>query len=84
MLLSFFVFEGKARPALAVTAWLAGTAASLLFVNYDNLFSNVVQTPAFFNDRMIVGLHGADVSGIISIAVAAAVYWGGRRMRATQ
>ena len=79
VLLSFFVFEGRARPALALTAWLAGTAVSLLFVNYDNLFSNVVQRPAFFNDRLIAGLHGADVSGLVSIALAAAVYWAGRQ-----
>ena len=80
VLLSFFAFEGRVRPALALTAWLAGTAASLLFVNYDNLFSNVLQRSAFFNGGLIVGLHGADVSGIVSIAVAAAVYWGGRSL----
>jgi NCS1 family nucleobase:cation symporter-1 len=79
VLLSFFVFEGKARPRLAVVAWLAGAAASILFVNYDNLFSNVVSAPHFFNDGLIGGFHGADVSGLVSIAVAAAVYWIGRR-----
>jgi len=79
VLLSFFVFEGKARPRLAVVAWLAGAVASLIFVNYDNLFSNVVSAPHFFNDGLIGGLHGADVSGVVSIAVAAVVYWTGRR-----
>ncbi len=80
VLLSFFVFEGRARAKLALIAWLAGAATSLLFVNYDNLFGNVVSTPHFFNDRLIAGLHGADASGLVSIAVAAAVYWGGRRL----
>jgi NCS1 family nucleobase:cation symporter-1 len=82
VLLSFFVFEGRARPAAALLAWLAGTAASLLFVNYDNLFSNLVSKPSFFNDGLIAGLHGADLSGLVSMAVAAAVYFGARRLRA--
>ena len=84
VLLSFFVFEGKARPRLAIIAWLTGTAVSLLFVNYTNLFSNLgASTPShYFNDGLVGGLHGADASGLISIAVAAAVYWGGRRLRA--
>jgi NCS1 family nucleobase:cation symporter-1 len=79
VLLSFFVFEGKARPALALGAWLAGTGVSLLFVNYANLFSNLTTKATFFNDGLVTALHGADLSGLISIAVAAAVYWGGRR-----
>jgi len=81
VLLSFFVFEGRARTRLALAAWLAGSASSLLFVNYDNLFGNLVSSPHFFNDNLIGGLHGADVSGLVSIAVAAAVYWGGRRLQ---
>lgn len=79
VLLSFFVFEAKARPRLAVIAWLAGTATSLVFVNYANLFGNVVANPSFFNAGLITGLHGADISGLVSIGVAAAVYWLGRR-----
>jgi len=79
VLLSFFVFDGKARPAAALAAWLAGTAASLLFVNYANLFGNVVSQPSFFNDGLIRGLHGADVSGLVSIGVAAVVYAALRR-----
>jgi nucleobase:cation symporter-1, NCS1 family len=79
VLLSFFVFEGKARPRLAVVAWLAGTATSLAFVNYANLFGNVVTNPSFFNAGLITGLHGADLSGLVSVGVAAAVYWIGRR-----
>ena len=81
VLLSFFVFESNARPRLAIIAWLAGTAASLLFVNYDNLFGNLIASPHFFNDGLISRLHGADTSGLVSIAIAAAVYWGGRRLR---
>src|SRR5437667_5100830 len=79
VLLSFFVFEGKGRPALAVLAWIAGTASSLVFVNYVNLFGNLAPIRSFFNDRLIASLHGADLSGLISVGVAAAVYWLGRR-----
>lgn len=80
VLLSFFVFEGRARPALALGAWAAGTLSSLLFVNYTNLFGNLGQHPSFFNDAWIGALHGADVSGVVSVVVAAAVYWTGRRV----
>jgi NCS1 family nucleobase:cation symporter-1 len=80
VLLSFFVFEAKARPILALLAWLAGTAASLLFVNYANLFGNVFTTASFFNAGLITTLHGADLSGLVSVAVAAAVYAAGRRL----
>ena len=79
VLLSFFVFEGTARPWLALAAWCAGTLASLAFVNYANLFGNVTAAQ-FFNEPLITSLHGADVSGIVSIAVAAAVYFAGRRL----
>jgi len=83
VLLTFFFFDSRGRPALAVAAWLAGTAASLLFVNYVNLFGNLVADATFFNDGLIGTLHGADVSGLVSVAVAAAVYWIGRRISAT-
>jgi nucleobase:cation symporter-1, NCS1 family len=82
VLLSFFVFEGRARPRLALGAWVAGTLASLLFVNYANLFGNVFVNATFFNDGLIGALHGADLSGLVSVAVAAAVYWGARRWAA--
>ena len=82
VLLTFFVFDSRGRPAPALVAWLAGTAASLLFVNYANLFGNLVAHPTFFNDGLIGALHGADVSGLVSVAVAAAVYWTGRRISA--
>lgn len=81
VLLSFFIFEARPRPALALAAWSLGTAASLLFVNYDNLFSNLGAGRAFFNHSLIAGLHGADLSGIVSAAVAAAIYLGIRRVR---
>ena len=83
VLLSFFLFEARPRPHLALAAWLAGTVTSLMFVNYDNLFSNLAGAPMFFNSNLISGLHGADVSGLVSISVAAAVYWTGRRVRST-
>ena len=79
VLLSFFVFEGGARPRLALAAWLAGTATSLLFVNYESLFGNLT-TASFFNHGLVAGLHGADLSGLVSIAVAGTVYWGARRL----
>ena len=80
VLLTFFFFESRPRPRLALVAWLAGTATSLLFVNYFNLFSNVAGAPRFFNDGLVSALHGADLSGLVSVAVAAAVYWTGRRV----
>jgi hypothetical protein len=55
---------------------------SLAFVNYGNLFSNLAGAPTFFNEGLVSALHGADVSGLVSVAVAAAVYWTGRRTRA--
>jgi len=82
VLLSFFFFEGRPRPATAVVAWTAGTVASLLFVNYANLFSNLLPTASFFNAPLIGALHGADLSGLVSVAVAAGVYWGARRRTA--
>jgi NCS1 family nucleobase:cation symporter-1 len=81
VLLSFFVYEGSPRPAQALAAWAVGTAVSLVFVNYGNLFSNLGAAPNFFNAGLIGGLHGADLSGLVSAAVAAAAYWGARRLR---
>jgi nucleobase:cation symporter-1, NCS1 family len=81
VLLSFFLFERAPRPRLAVTAWIAGTASSLVFVDYANLFSNLGVGRSFFNDGLIGVMHGADLSGLVSIAVAAAVYWTGQRAR---
>jgi nucleobase:cation symporter-1, NCS1 family len=80
VLLSFFLVDARPRPRLALVAWLAGTAASLVFVNYANLFSNLATTPRFFNGGLVSALHGADLSGLVSISVAAAVYWSGRRV----
>jgi NCS1 family nucleobase:cation symporter-1 len=81
VLLSFFLFERKPRPILALASLAAGTAASLVFVNYDNLFSNLGAGRTFFNQSLIAGLHGADLSGLISAAVAAGIYLGARRLR---
>ncbi len=83
VLLTFFLFDGEPRPRLALVAWLAGTLTSLLFVNYDNLFSNLANAPRFFNRDLMTALHGADLSGLVSIGIAAAVYLAGRRMRST-
>jgi len=82
VLLTFFLFDARPSPRLALVAWLAGTATSLAFVNYANLFSNLSGAPTFFNEGLVNALHGADVSGLVSVAVAAALYWTARRMRA--
>jgi NCS1 family nucleobase:cation symporter-1 len=74
VLLSFFVFEGKARATPALIAWLAGTVASLVFVNYQNIFGNTFGVPSYFNDTVIRALHGADISGLVSMGVAAVAY----------
>lgn len=69
-LLGFFVLRrGSAWHAL--TAWAAGTALSLVFVNYENIFL----TGTYFNDGLVHALHGADISGLVSVGAAAAVYF---------
>jgi NCS1 family nucleobase:cation symporter-1 len=74
VLLSVFVFRKPGRPGDAVAAWFLGTAVSLAFVNYENLFGNVLNTTSYFNQGLIDSLHGADLSGVVSIAVAAAAF----------
>ena len=81
VLLSFFFFDGKPRPALALAAWAVGTIVSLSFVNFGNLFSNLGTSTTFFNAGLVSALHGADLSGLVSAAVAAVVYLGARRLR---
>ena len=54
---------------------------SLYFVNYGNLFSNLGTGTTFFNAGLVTALHGADLSGLVSAAVAAALYLGARRLR---
>ena len=81
VLLSYFFFDDKPRPALALAAWATGTIVSLVFVNYGNLFSNLGDAPSFFNAGLIGALHGADLSGLTSAAAAAAIYLGVRRLR---
>src|ERR1700682_476483 len=81
VLLSFFFFDRRPNPRLALLAWLVGTATSPVFVEYPNLFGNVYASTRFFNEGLVAGLHGADISGLVSIAVAGAVYWSGQRFR---
>lgn len=69
VLLAFFALGGG-RPAAALVAWALGTAVSLLFVNYPNLYPGA----QVFNQRLIDALHGADLSGLVSMGVAALVY----------
>jgi hypothetical protein len=81
VLLSFFVFP-DARPRLALAAWLIGTASSLAFVNYPNLFGGVFPEAHFPNQPLIDLLHGADLSGLVGLVVAAGLYAALRRARA--
>jgi len=41
----------------------------------------VLVKTSFFNDGLVGTLHGADLSGLVSILVAAAVYLVARRLR---
>ena len=70
VLLAFFVFRREARAWTAAVAWAAGTLLSLLFVNYPNIYPGV-HAP---NQPLIDHLGGADLSGLVSVAVAAGVY----------
>src|SRR5207237_10438466 len=79
VLLSFFVFgQGKVRPA--VLAWVIGTAASLVFVNYPNLFSTAFPGAHYPNPPLIDALHGADIPGVARVLVAAGSYLALRRV----
>jgi len=70
--LRWLVALSSRRPALTVTAWLAGTVLSLLFVNYPNIYPGIHA----FNQPLIDLLHGADLSGLVSMAVAAGAFAG--------
>ncbi|HEY7200222.1 MAG TPA: cytosine permease [Candidatus Dormibacteraeota bacterium] len=61
---------GRGRAAPALVAWALGTAVSLAFVNYPNLYPEAVVP----NQRLIDALHGADLSGLVSAAVAGVTY----------
>jgi nucleobase:cation symporter-1, NCS1 family len=74
VLLSFFVFRYPIQPYAAVLAWVLGTLVSLLFVNYANLFGNVAPSFHANNQWLIDLLHGADLSGLVSMLVAAWAY----------
>jgi NCS1 family nucleobase:cation symporter-1 len=80
LLAVFALGEGRARPALL--AWLLGTLASLVFVNYPNLFAAAFPNAHFPNQPLIDLLHGADLSGLVSIGVAALAYLALRRAQA--
>jgi len=72
VLLSFFGW-GRAGARAALFAWLLGTLVSLAFVNYANLFANVTAA-RFFNQPVIDALHGADLSGLVSVVVAGVAF----------
>jgi NCS1 family nucleobase:cation symporter-1 len=70
VLLAFYA-HGERHPIPALLAWALGTAVSFLFVNYANIYPGVHA----FNDGLVVGtLHGADLSGLVSMLVAAGSY----------
>jgi NCS1 family nucleobase:cation symporter-1 len=80
VLLAFYFFDGRSRPMPALVSWLAGTAVSLVFVNYPNLFGNVFSSASFPNQPLVDALHGADLSGLVSVGVAAGLYLALRRV----
>jgi NCS1 family nucleobase:cation symporter-1 len=69
VLLAFFA-HGERHPVPAMVAWALGTAVSLLFVNYPNIYTGA----HVFNQPLIDRLHGADLSGLVSAVVAAVAY----------
>jgi NCS1 family nucleobase:cation symporter-1 len=69
VVLAFFAL-GDRRPRRAGLAWALGTAAGFLFVNYGNIYTGIHA----FNDPLIAVLHGADLSGLVSVAVAGVAY----------
>jgi NCS1 family nucleobase:cation symporter-1 len=69
VLLAFYA-HGERHPMPALVAWGLGTAVSLLFVNYGNIYQGLHA----FNYGLILALHGADLSGLVSVAVAVAAY----------
>ena len=69
VLLAFYA-HGQRHPIPALVAWGLGTAVSLLFVNYPNIFGGA----NFFNQPLIDALHGADLSGLVSAIVAGLAY----------
>jgi NCS1 family nucleobase:cation symporter-1 len=69
VLLAFYA-HGERHAVPALLAWALGTALSFLFVNYANIYSGM----RAFNDPLITALHGADISGLVSMAVAAGAY----------
>src|SRR3989449_7575728 len=65
VLLAFYA-HGERHPVPALLAWALGTAVSFLFVNYANIYPGMHA----FNDGLVVGaLHGADLSGLVSMLV---------------
>ena len=63
------------RPLSAHAAAVGGPyalAASPAALRFQ--FGNVFSSAAFPNQGLVDGLHGADVSGLVSVGVAAAAY----------
>ena len=81
VLLSFFVLKEAVNSRQAVIAWVAGTILSLVFVNYPNLFSSAFPGAHYPNQPLIDALHNADLSGLVSVGVAAGVFLLIRRLK---
>ena len=69
VLLAFYA-HGERHPVPALVSWALATAVSFLFVNYGNIYTGAHA----LNDPLIQALHGADLSGLVSVVVAAACY----------
>jgi NCS1 family nucleobase:cation symporter-1 len=73
-LLALFVLDrgapARRRTLPAVVAWAFSTAVALAFVNYPATFPGVHA----FNQPLIDALHGADLSGLVALAVGAGAY----------
>jgi NCS1 family nucleobase:cation symporter-1 len=65
-----FRASGRLRAWPALVAWALGTVVSLAFVNYPNIYPGADA----LNQPLIDALHGADLSGLVSAAVAGAAY----------
>ena len=67
----------------AFIEWIVPIAAvSLVFVNYPNLFSTAFPGAHYLNQPLIDALHGADISGVASVLIAAGSYLGLRKVMA--
>ena len=70
VLLAVYFARGDADPRSGILAWAGGAFVSLAFVNYPNIYPSAHA----FNQGLINALHGADLSGLVSVGAAAGLY----------